>query len=94
VICDVWQSVETLTELFAAGGVKTQVVFVSACHSEMVGRAFIDAGVRESHIPNTSYVWTSGRLMRGLENRKQGILFYVLTLRPPVHPASLSTTRS
>lgn len=53
-ICDVWQSVETLTELFAAGGVKTQVVFVSACHSEMVGRAFIDAGVREYHIPKHS----------------------------------------
>jgi hypothetical protein len=87
--------VETLTELFAAGGVRTQVVFVSACHSEMVGRAFIDAGVRESHIPNTAYVWTCGMLMREVpcplsmpKNRNQGILVYVSTLRPPVHPAS------
>jgi hypothetical protein len=39
-------SIETLTELFAAGGVRTQLVFVSARHSEIVGRAFIAAGVR------------------------------------------------
>jgi hypothetical protein len=41
------QSIETLTELFAAGGVRTQLVFVSARHSEIVGRAFLAAGVRE-----------------------------------------------
>ena len=39
-------NIETLTELFAAGGVRTQLVFVSARHSEIVGRAFIAAGVR------------------------------------------------
>ncbi|KAM3575264.1 hypothetical protein VYU27_002850 [Nannochloropsis oceanica] len=39
-------NIETLTELFAAGGVRTQLVFVSARHSEIVGRAFLAAGVR------------------------------------------------
>jgi len=37
--------VEKLKRLFEAGGVRTQVVFVSACHSESAGRAFADAGV-------------------------------------------------
>jgi hypothetical protein len=39
--------IDTLTDLFAAGGVKTQLVFVSAGHSENVAQAFIAAGVRE-----------------------------------------------
>jgi hypothetical protein len=34
-------------ELFAAGGVRTQLVFVNASHSEEMGRAFVAAGVRE-----------------------------------------------
>jgi len=38
-------SVEMLTDLFRAGGVRTQLVFVSACHSESAGHAFAAAGV-------------------------------------------------
>lgn len=37
--------VESLRSLFSAGGVHTKVVFVSACHSEMAGRKFTEAGV-------------------------------------------------
>lgn len=37
-----------LTDLFRAGGVRTQLVFVSACHSESAGHSFAAAGVRES----------------------------------------------
>lgn len=38
-------SVEMLTDLFRAGGVRTQLVFVSACHSESAGHSFAAAGV-------------------------------------------------
>ena len=37
--------VNSLRSLFSAGGVQTLVVFVSACHSEMAGRKFTEAGV-------------------------------------------------
>lgn len=36
---------ESLKTLFAAGGVQTKIVFVSACHSEAAGRKFVEAGV-------------------------------------------------
>ena len=42
------QSVDMLTDLFRAGGVRTQLVFVSACHSESAGHSFAAAGVRKS----------------------------------------------
>ena len=38
-------STEMLTDLFRAGGVRTQLVFVSACHSESAGHSFAAAGV-------------------------------------------------
>lgn len=38
-------SVETLTRLLRAGGLKLDFVFVSACHSRKTGQAFVDAGV-------------------------------------------------
>lgn len=34
-----------LKQLFQAGGIRTKLVFVSACHSENVGRQFVEAGV-------------------------------------------------
>ena len=38
-------STEMLSDLFRAGGVRTQLVFVSACHSESAGHSFAAAGV-------------------------------------------------
>ena len=37
--------VESLRSLFSAVSVQTKVVFISACHSEMAGRKFTEAGV-------------------------------------------------
>lgn len=36
---------EMLSDLFRAGGVRTELVFVSACHSESAGHSFAAAGV-------------------------------------------------
>ncbi|CAN0472216.1 unnamed protein product, partial [Laminaria digitata] len=37
--------VNRLKNLFQAGGVRTQLAFISACSSEKCGDAFVDAGV-------------------------------------------------
>ena len=37
--------VEPLKNLFQAGGVRTELVFISSCSSEMSGKAFVEAGV-------------------------------------------------
>eukprot|EP00752_Nemacystus_decipiens_P002493 g2344.t1 len=38
--------VERLKNLFQAGGVRTDLVFISSCYSENCGQAFVEAGVR------------------------------------------------
>lgn len=42
--CCSWQ-VDRLGNLFKAGGVSTELVFISSCSSEMSGKAFVAAGV-------------------------------------------------
>ncbi|CAM9719867.1 unnamed protein product [Scytosiphon promiscuus] len=37
--------VEPLKKLFQAGGVRTELVFISSCSSELTGNAFVEAGV-------------------------------------------------
>lgn len=34
-----------MKKLFQAGGVRTELVFISSCSSEMSGKAFVEAGV-------------------------------------------------
>lgn len=34
-----------LKNLFQAGGVRTDLVFISSCSSEFIGKAFVEAGV-------------------------------------------------
>lgn len=36
---------EPLKNLFQAGGVRTKLVFISSCSSELTGNAFVEAGV-------------------------------------------------
>lgn len=39
------RQVRRLKKLFEAGGVKTQLAFISSCKSELTGNAFVEAGV-------------------------------------------------
>jgi hypothetical protein len=54
--------VESLRSLFSAGGVQTKVVFVSACHSEMAGRKFTEAGVEHVVALNNRVTDNSSRI--------------------------------
>lgn len=54
--------VESLRSLFSAGGVHTKVVFVSACHSEMAGRKFTEAGVEHVIALNNRVTDNSSRI--------------------------------
>lgn len=55
--------VESLRSLFSAGGdVQTKVVFVSACHSEMAGRKFTEAGVKHVIALNNRVTDNSSRI--------------------------------
>lgn len=62
-----WQGVDALTELFRAGGVRTQLVFVSACHSESAGKSFAEAGVRKFIHHDLIVMTQIGRERGGLE---------------------------
>jgi hypothetical protein len=53
---------ESLRSLFSAGGVQTKVVFVSACHSEMAGRKFAEAGVEHVIALNNRVTDNSSRI--------------------------------
>lgn len=39
------RQVNRLKNLFQAGGVRTQLAFISSCSSESTGNAFVEAGV-------------------------------------------------
>lgn len=39
------RQVDRLKNLFQAGGVRTQLAFISSCSSELSGNAFVEAGV-------------------------------------------------
>ena len=54
--------VESLRAFFSAGGVQTKVVFVSACHSEMAGRKFTEAGVEHVIALNNRVTDNSSRV--------------------------------
>jgi hypothetical protein len=63
-------SVEMLTDLFRAGGVRTQLVFVSACHSESAGHAFAAAGV--PHVVAVKFDEKGERIQAGGRSEERG----------------------